>query len=372
MTMLPTRISHLLDIIKKAGLDAIAFNPGPSLTYLSGLHLGIMERPMVLFLTTDAKAALVLPELEMLKTKELSFQVEVFPYGDNPATWGKAFRQASQALGLNGKKVGIEPTHMRVLELRYLEAAAPQAQFTAAGESLAALRMQKEPGEIESMRKAVGVAQRALQATLPYIRANVTEREIAAELTLQLLRNGLASEFAFTPIVSSGPNSANPHAVPTDRKLAVGDLLVIDWGAIVDGYVADLTRTFAIGEVQAEFKHIAEVVIQANAAGRVAGRPGIAAGRVDQAARKVIEDAGYGVYFTHRTGHGLGVEGHEEPYMFAENTLLLAPGMTYTVEPGIYLPGRGGVRIEDDILVTNEGCETLSDFPRELQVIGQS
>src|SRR5450759_188069 len=172
--MLPTRISHLLDIIKKAGLDAIAFNPGPSLTYLSGLHLGIMERPMVLVLTTDAKAALVLPELEMLKTKELSFQVEVFPYGDNPATWGKAFRQASQALGLNGKKVGIEPTHMRVLELRYLEAAAPQAQFTAAGESLAALRMQKEPGEIESMRKAVGVAQRALQATLPYIKPNVT------------------------------------------------------------------------------------------------------------------------------------------------------------------------------------------------------
>ncbi len=257
-----------------------------------------------------------------------------------------------------------------MLELRYLEASAPSAQFTAAGESLAALRLQKEPGEIESMRKAVGLAQRALQATLPYIRANVTEREIAAELTLQLLRSGLGSEFVFTPIVSGGPNSANPHAIPSDRKLAVGDLLVIDWGAVVDGYVSDLTRTFAIGEVQPEYKRIAEVVMGANAAGRAAGRPGIAAGHVDQAARKVIEDAGYGVYFTHRTGHGLGIEGHEEPYMFAENTLLLAAGMIYTVEPGIYLPGRGGVRIEDDVLVTKDGCETLSDLPRELQVIG--
>ena len=368
--MTPTRISHLLDIIKKAGLDAIAFNPGPSLTYLTGLHLGIMERPMVLILTTGAKAALVLPELEMLKTKDLAFPVEVFPYGDNPATWSKSFREACLALDLNGKKVGIEPTHMRVLELRFLEAAAPQAVFTASGESLAALRLQKERGEIESMRKAVRVAQRALLATIPYIKPNVTEREIAGELTLQLLRSGLGSEFVFTPIVSSGPNSANPHAVPTDRKLAVGDLLVIDWGAVVDGYVSDLTRTFAIGPVDSELKRIAEVVMAANSAGRAAGRPGIAAGRVDKAARKVIEDARYGVYFTHRTGHGLGVEGHEEPYMFAENTLLLAPGMIYTVEPGIYLPGRGGVRIEDDVLVTPDGCETLSDLPRELYVIG--
>ncbi len=367
--MLPSRISHLIDIIKNTGLDAIAFNPGPSLTYLTGMHLGIMERPMLLVFTVDGKAALVIPELELLKAKELSFEVEVFPYGDNPATWSKAFRQASQYLGLSGKKIGVEPNHMRVLELRYLEASAPQAQTIAASESLAALRMQKEPAEVEAMRKAVVVAQRALQATLPAIHVNVTEREIAAELTLQLLRNGLSSEFVFTPIVSGGPNSANPHAVPTNRKLAVGDLLVIDWGAVVDGYVSDLTRTFAIGRVDAEMARVAEIVKHANEAGRSTGRPGITAGKIDQAARAVIESAGYGVYFTHRTGHGIGIEGHEEPYIFGENTLLLAPGMAYTVEPGIYLPGRGGVRIEDDVVITADGCETLSDFPRELQII---
>ena len=322
---------------------------------------------MILAFTTAGKAALILPELELLKTKELAFQVEVFPYGDNPATWAKVFRQAVETLGLNGKRSGVEPTHMRVLELRYLEAAAPQAKFISASDSLAALRLQKEPNEVNSIRKAIGIAKIALQSTLPSIRVGVTEREVAAELTMQLLRMG--SEASFSPIVSSGPNSANPHAIPTGRKLVAGDLLVIDWGAIAEGYISDLTRTFAIGKIDPELEHVAEVVRLANAAGRAAGRPGLAAGRVDQAARAVIEEAGYAVYFTHRTGHGIGIEGHEEPYIFKENTLLLAPGMTYTVEPGIYLPGRGGVRIEDDVVITGECCETLSDLPRELQVI---
>ena len=358
--MLPTRISHLIDLIKKARLDAVVFNPGATLTYLSGIHLGLMERPMILVFTSTGKAGLILPELEMLKTHGLSFEMEVFPYGDNPATWSNAFHQAAVALGLNGKRIGIEPEHLRVLELRYLEAAAPQAKFISASDTLAALRLQKEPSEIGLIRKAIDIAQVALQATLPAIRVGATEREIATELTMQLLRHGMGS--SFSPIVSSGPNSANPHAVPTDRKLVEGDLLVIDWGASAEGYISDLTRTFAIGKVDPEFERIAEIVKRANTAGR-------AAGRVDQAARSVIEEAGYAVYFTHRTGHGIGIEGHEEPYMFNENTLLLAPGMTYTVEPGIYLPNRGGVRIEDDVVITPDGCETLSYLPRELQVI---
>jgi Xaa-Pro dipeptidase len=166
--------------------------------------------------------------------------------------------------------------------------------------------------------------------------------------------------------VSGGPNSADPHASPTDRPLALGDLLVIDWGASVDGYFSDLTRTFGIGEVEPELAKIARVVLDANAAGRAAGRPGLTAGQVDHAAREVITRAGYGVYFTHRVGHGLGMEGHEDPYMFGENAMPLVVGMTYTVEPGIYLPGRGGVRIEDDVYVTADGSASLSDCPREL------
>ena len=233
--MLPTRVSHLLDIAKKAGLDAIAFNPGPSLTYLSGLHLGIMERPMILVITTDAKAALVLPELEMLKTKGLPFQTEVFPYGDNPATWGKSFRQASQALGLDGKKIGLEPNHMRVLELRYLEAAAPKAQFVAATESLAALRMQKDPNEITSMRKAVKLAQVALKATIPSIKTNVTEREIAAELTLQLLHTGLPFHRLFPAVLTA------PTRMPV--QLTVNWPSAICWSSIGGQWLMDTCLT---------------------------------------------------------------------------------------------------------------------------------
>jgi len=145
---------------------------------------------------------------------------------------------------------------------------------------------------------------------------------------------------------------------------------VIDWGAAYEGYISDLTRTFAIGPVDDECRRICEIVKQANAAGRAAGRPGIPVGQVDAAARAVIDQAGYGQYFIHRTGHGIGMEGHEAPYIFGENTLLLAEGMAYTVEPGIYLPDRNGVRIEDNIVVTANGCETLSTLPRELITIG--
>ena len=173
----------------------------------------------------------------------------------------------------------------------------------------------------------------------------------------------------FAPIVSGGPNGANPHASPSERKFQAGDLLVVDWGAAYRGYISDLTRTFAVGEVEAEFQKIHKIVQEANAAGRAAGKPGVPCAAVDKAAREVIEKSGYGPYFTHRTGHGIGMEGHEEPYMRSDNMQILEPGMAYTVEPGIYLPGRNGVRIEDDMVVTATGAESLSDMEREIRVV---
>ncbi len=259
---------------------------------------------------------------------------------------------------------------MRLLEFRHVRAGAPEADYPDASDTLAALRLHKDEQEIGYMRQAVRIAQDALKATIPSIRIGATERQIAAELNVQLLHFGSDSETPFAPIVSSGPNSANPHATPSDRKLQEGDLLVVDWGANVNGYASDLTRTFAIGNVDPEFKKIASLVLAANEAGRAAGRPGVACGDVDKAARQVIERGGYGQYFTHRLGHGLGMEDHEEPYMYAESRRLLEPGMAYTVEPGIYLPGRGGVRIEDNVVVTRDGVEVLSDMERELHRIG--
>jgi Xaa-Pro dipeptidase len=364
------RLNRLYTELNNAGLHAVALNPGPSLTYLSGLHFHLMERPVVMFFVPGRNPAIVLPELELQKTKQLQFPVEIFPYGENPSTWDEVFKMAVKALELDGKRIGVEPRAMRLLEFRHVKAGAPEADFPDATASLAALRIRKDADEIRQMRCAVKIAQDSLEATLPLIKIGMTEKEVANELVTQLLRFGSEPEMPFSPIVSSGPNSANPHASPTGRKLQPGDLLVVDWGAASQGYISDLTRTFAIGNVDDEYDKIHKIVQQANDAGRKSGGPGVACAEVDKAARKVIEEAGYGAFFTHRTGHGIGMEGHEDPYIRGDNLQLLEPGMAYTVEPGIYLPDRNGVRIEDNMIVTEAGVESLSDMLRDIRVVG--
>jgi Xaa-Pro dipeptidase len=361
-----SRQERLGGLIREAGLNCIAVNPGPSLYYLTGLRFHLMERPVVVFFIPGKAPLVVLPELEKLKLIGLSFKLKPYSYNDNPQTWQEAFNQAAQAAHLDGLKVGVEPLALRVLELRFLEKAAPHAQFMSAEKSLSLLRICKDEIEVETMRKAVDIAQEAFLATLATMKIGQSEREIAGELAQQLLRKGSDAELAFSPIVSSGPNGANPHATPGERRLASGDLLVVDWGASYNGYISDLTRTVAVGSIDSEWERIAQVVAEANAAGRSTARPGIPAGDVDRAARAVIEKAGYGQYFTHRVGHGIGMQVHEEPYMYAENALILTSGMAFTVEPGIYLPDVNGVRIEDNVIITKDGADILSNLPREL------
>jgi Xaa-Pro dipeptidase len=368
--MTASRLSRLTASLQASGLDALALNPGPSLVYLTSLPFHLMERPVVAFFTADGRMAVVLPELELRKLDGLDFPVQGFSYGENPAEWEAVFRQACSSLGLDGKRIGVEPRQMRLLEYRHVLAGAPAADFPDGSGVVSKLRVCKDAQEVAAMKKAVAIAQQALEATLPLVRIGMTELELSAELVMQLLRHGCQSELPFAPIVSGGPNAANPHAVPGERPLQAGDLLVVDWGAAWGGYISDLTRTFAVGQVEAEYEKIHAIVQEANAAGRAAGKPGVPCAAVDRAARGVIEQAGYGAYFTHRTGHGIGMEGHEDPYMRGDNQQLLEPGMAYTVEPGIYLPGRNGVRIEDDMLVTETGVESLSDMPRPIRVVG--
>ena len=364
------RLAKLAASMSASSLDAVAINPGPTLTYLTGLNFHLMERPVVLIITRNQPPAIILPELELAKTAALDYEIKAHPYGENPADWPQIFRKALHDTDLYGRTIGVEPRGLRVLELRYLENGAPGADIVSAEKELAALRITKDAGEIAKMRKAVQIAQDALEATLPLIKIGMTEKELANELVIQLLRHGSQPEMPFSPIVSGGPNSANPHASPSDRKLQAGDMLAIDWGASHEGYISALPRTFADGEVDEECQKIHKIVQAANAAGRAAGKPGAPCAVVDQAAREVIEKAGYGQYFTHRTGHGIGMEGHEEPYMRGDNRQLLETGMAYTVEPGIYLPNRNGVRIEDNMIVTEAGAESMSYMPREIRVVG--
>jgi Xaa-Pro dipeptidase len=360
------RQNRLAEAMSEAGLRGMAFNAGPSLTYLTGLHFHLSERPVVGLFTIDKPPIIILPELEAGKLNHLSYSIQGFAYGENPDTWWKVFQNALNSADLRRSQIGIEPRWMRVLELDFLNNTGLEIDFLPGDACMTGIRIRKDEAEISAMQKAVHIAQDALQSALPAIKPGITEKELAAEITVQLLRHGSNSQLPFTPIVASGPNSANPHAFPGDRELKNGDLVILDWGANVDGYFSDLTRTFTLGEPDNEMKIIARIVNQANSAAREAAGPGVTAQEVDQAARRVIEEAGYGQYFIHRTGHGLGLETHEAPYIRDGNLLSLEPGMSFTIEPGIYITGRGGVRIEDDVLITDQGLRSFSDLSREL------
>ena len=368
--MTDQRLTHLYNLLGELKVDAAAFNPGPSLTYLTGMQFHLMERPTVLIVKPGILPVLILPELEAGKLADSRFEVQPFTFGDDPAGWPAIFADALAHAGLAQASVAVEPTRIRFLEMNYMKMGSPQLELVSGESTLSMLRVQKDALEIAAIRQAVKIAQAALQNTLALFKINMTEKELASELMVQLFRAGSGSELPFLPIVASGPNSANPHASPTDRRIQAGDFIVIDYGASHQGYFSDITRAFAVGKVSAEQKKIYSAVQRANEAGRRAGKPGLAAGEVDEAARTVILEAGYGPRFTHRTGHGLGMEDHEEPYIFGGNDLILQEGMVYTVEPGIYSAGYGGVRIEDNMVITSAGSESLSDLPRELIEIG--
>jgi len=258
---------------------------------------------------------------------------------------------------------------MRFLEYNYLQQGLPLAQFIPAGDLISSLRVHKDEKELFFMGKAAEIAQTAFNQSLAIIRPGISEIELAQELTIQILRAGSDNDSEFSAIIASGPNSANPHHTPSERKLQAGDALVIDWGAKYHGYYSDLTRNVHLGEPSEEYRQVYDTVLKANKAGRAAGAPGVSAGQVDQATRKVINDAGFGQWFTHRTGHGLGLEGHEPVYIFGENQEKLETGMVYTIEPGIYLPGKFGVRIEDDVVVIADGSLSLSNYSRDLIIL---
>jgi len=364
---LKNRQYALLKAISKHELDALVLNPGPDLSYFTGLSFHLMERPVITIFIPDRDPIFVLPELEMQKLSDVSFPVRAYSYGEDRSQWLKVFQSAIQSGDLHNSRLGVIPRRIRFLELSYLEAAAPQASFHDGQDLTRALRIIKDEDEIQAMRLACQIAQQAMQNLRENLTPDITEKQAAAKLVSYMLDGGSEPDFPFFPIVSFGEHSANPHAAPQDTPLENDQLVLIDWGATVEGYHSDITRIFQFGTVDEELEHIVRIVQKANRVGRNSVQPGIMCSTIDQKVRSVIEDAGYGDAFIHRTGHGLGKEAHEDPYISADDDTRLEPGMSFTIEPGIYLPGSGGVRIEDDVVVTEHGCQSLSSLPRGLE-----
>ncbi|PID86954.1 MAG: peptidase M24 [Chloroflexi bacterium] len=363
------RLAKLQQQLVQQKLDGVILMPGPNAYYFSGMHTHVSERPVLLFIPAHDEPAIIIPGLEAMKAEQAGMSpARIFAWSDEEG-FAPAFEKAAATMSLDGQHWGIEALYLRVLELDTLKTVAPNLHTSHAEPTLMALRAVKDEGELAAISKAISVAERALERLIPQIKVGMTEKQVAAQLTAILLAEG-GESIAFGPIVSAGPNGASPHATPGERPLTNGDLLIIDWGVFVAGYPSDITRTFAVGAIDDELKHIYDVVRQANEAGKKAAKPGATGQDVDRAARKVIVDAGYGEYFIHRTGHGMGLEVHELPGMVEGNEVPLQAGNVFTVEPGIYIAERGGVRIEDDVVVTADGCRSLTSFTRDLITVG--
>ncbi len=267
----------------------------------------------------------------------------------------------------NVKQIAVEGDHVSVNTFREWERVLP-ASLTAVKGVVEDLRKQKTDNELAAIRRAADIADQAFAAVLPSVRPGASERAIALELEFTMRRLG-ASAVSFAPIVGSGVNGALPHARPSEKRLQAGDFVVLDFGCVFDGYCSDMTRTLLISPATDKHHAIYDCVLRAQTAGLAAVTVGRLGREVDAAARDVIESAGYGEYFGHGLGHGVGLEIHEEPRLSKKGETPLAEGMVVTVEPGIYLPEFGGVRIEDLVVVTIDGAEVLSQTPKELIVI---
>jgi Xaa-Pro dipeptidase len=393
--MMLERIRHLKAQTTREHLAALAVMPGANLFYLLGLTLHSRKRLALAVVPCDEQPiCLVLPAIEHASARStlesLPLTVEWFPWSDAEGPAG-ALRAALE-VALPGLatpptpdeqatevpvsfSVGVEYTTMRVMELRALEQAveaisgrAAVLQIRDATPLIAHQRMVKDEHELAAMSEAVRIIETALQRLLPQIKPGVTERQLARTWSHLMMDAGAEGE-SFAPIVASGPNSANPHHTCSERAFCAGDLIILDAGVYSHGYASDITRTIALGEPGATARHIYELVRTANIAARNSVQPGVSGAAIDRAARKVITDGGYGDAFLHRTGHGLGLECHEPPYLVAGEESPLPVGTTFTIEPGIYLEGLGGVRIEDDVVITEHGCLSLTRTERELMVL---
>lgn len=359
------RIDRLRTAMRNANIDTLALVPGANVFYLLGLTIHQSERLAIAFVGQVDQVGIVLPALEQPRAEaEARVPMRFYPWYD-----AEGYREALQRC-MTDMKIGgvlaVEYTAMRVLELRAIEAVA-SVDVQDATDLIAQLRMSKAPDELEAIRAAVQAVETGLQAAIDFMRPGVSEREVA-EVWEQAMQAAGSEGPSFTTIVASGPNSANPHHTTADRQLQPGDLVILDGGARVRGYISDITRTVAIGKPSDQARRIYGTVLAANQAGVAAVQPGTSGAAIDQAAREVIDAAGYGEYFIHRTGHGIGIETHEPPYLHSNSTEALPLNATFTVEPGVYIHGVGGVRIEDDVVLTEHGAECLTTFKRELIV----
>jgi Xaa-Pro aminopeptidase len=347
-----------------AGLTGVLVTPGPDLVYFTGYRpVAITERITMLVLQTTRDPAMIVPILERPDAEGApgAAAVSLTDWADG----SDPYAATARLLDPRGRYAVSDSAW--AMHLLGLQQTLPDSGYVSMTAALPMLRAVKDAEELERLAAAGAAADASFEQILGVRFAGRRERDIGADLA-GLLRNHGHSEVDFT-VVGSGPNGANPHHEVSERTIQEGDMVVLDFGGLQDGYGSDTTRTVHVGEPTGEEREVFEVVRRAQQAAFEAVRPGIACQEIDRVARKVITDAGYGEYFIHRTGHGIGLTTHEPPYMVEGETRALEPGMCFSIEPGIYLPGRFGVRIEDIVTVTEDAGRRLNNTSHELHIV---
>lgn len=351
------RLRKIRKSLKNMGVSALLISNIKNVSYLTGFT----GSAGYLFITPNSQ--LLLSDSRYLA----QLQHECAELDVDIRTAGSTMMDSVKRVAKNSKfkSVGYESTSLTKHEYDQLASMNPNIDWVSSVGLVESARAIKDKIEIDAIRRAINVNQRAFEVIKHQLHIDQTERQIAHNLEHQMRSFG-AQGCAFDPIVGVGDRSALPHGCPGNRKVGESPFLLIDWGAKVDHYMSDLTRIIFTGKVPAKYRKIYEIVLRAQSAAIKKIRPGVSLKTVDKAARSVIESAGFGPKFGHGLGHGFGMEIHETPFISPIQEGKLSPGMVITVEPGIYLPNLGGVRIEDDILVTSESCEVLSDLPRHI------
>jgi Xaa-Pro dipeptidase len=341
--------------MKELSFDLLIATPGTNFQYFVGYNPGRSERLIALLIPGQGNPLIVSPsfEKERIIRRSLITEVETWEEHENPY---KLTANVIERLKLSASTIGMEPTTNYVDYLR-LKEELPRANVVDGSPVFNELRMAKSPEELAAIRKAVEITLASISATHRQLKEGVSEQEVAGILSREMSTRGSRGG----GLVQFGPSSALPHGGPTGVKLAKCTVVLIDAGCSVDGYTSDITRTiFWGGETTPRFRDVYNTVFEAQQAAAEIAKPGVECQQLDRTARAIIERAGYGKYFTHRLGHGMGMDGHEYPYLVEGNAYKLKPGQVVTIEPGIYMLGEFGVRIEDDFVITDTGVEQIS------------
>ncbi|MFG6119704.1 M24 family metallopeptidase [Thalassobacillus sp. B23F22_16] len=362
------RLEKLANQLKSEGLDAAFINAKENFFYLSGFHTDPHERLIGLMIFPEDDPIAVVPGMERAQLREAGWKYEVISYADHEDPWAMLGKSVKEKATDEINIIGIEKDVLSYGRSELLLQQFPEAKVKDIAGILNNMRVIKDASEVEIIRRAAELADYGVQVGTEALQTGITEMEVLAKIEYELKKKGVR-EMSFSTMVLFGEKSGQPHGSPGDRRLQRGDFVLFDLGVVLEGYTSDITRTFIYQSASDQQREIYDTVLKAQKASLGISKPGTRIGDLDQTARDIIEVAGYGDKFPHRIGHGMGINVHEFPSMSHLNDGQLKEGMVYTIEPGIYDPAIGGVRIEDDVLVTDEGYETLTKFPKELQVI---